>query len=774
MKAVEGHVHGYPCRASHLNTPIFYQMSARTSGACVVRFQCFQSRDITYAIALPNDDVELEAVQRSHAFGRDRPCNQCICQDHSGHPTKYLGMPEKEVNPKLTQKTAKMTCTTCKDLTPPPDARNSSFTIPIKQCLRSAHKTPCDTCALLSEIVQYFHADEEDTITITRPQNAEDTLKVAVYADLDEDDVLLDLFVQEGEKSGHPFIRSSPRVQKVCASSGDEQCLDKIEGWLNECDENHENCTIEWMEVSSKLPTRVINVGLDGDEPFLLETEGNMEWYAALSYCWGKTPQLKTTKARLQEFKEELPWDELSLVTKDAIALCQKLTIPYLWVDALCIVQDDEEDWLREAGRMCNIYSGAYLTLAAAGAFDNTDGIFQDQYFGLDSRIAEFEFRGHSIFARVNPFQDHLGHPLGLNFEEQYDDRLAEKSWLLRPGELPLVHRAWTVQERMLSRCIVYFTHEEVWWECDSCWQCECGFANEEKYPGDANHEKYLQGLNVVQVANRGSFDWLRDPSRKVQMTLDSAHHKWDTVATMFAAGNLTYAKDKLPALSGLAHQFKRMLKGRFSVEAEYFAGLWRYNLERHLLWVVAGHIRNVKALGARQKEAFIPSWSWLSVDASVQFISDERDMNFKPRFRIVEISTESAGEDWAGPVKGGKLALEGLVIHGLELTGKLRHRLDRTVQVQIPGSQSFASVNKDIGDELTDGPYTCFYAADLASEDGPVAEINPNTGNMFMMLRPSSHIEGTFERIGMGVAALNFMMPDLWNGAKKETITIV
>ncbi|KAF2114725.1 heterokaryon incompatibility protein-domain-containing protein, partial [Lophiotrema nucula] len=131
-----------------------------------------------------------------------------------------------------------------------------------------------------------------------------------------------------------------------------------------ECDEEHNNCNFDLMP----LPTRVINVGLDGETPFLWETDGEREWYATLSYCWGKLPQLKTTKARLEEFKKGLPMDEISLTTADAIEICQKLSIPYLWIDALCIIQDDEDDWQREAGRMCDIYSSSYITIAAAGS----------------------------------------------------------------------------------------------------------------------------------------------------------------------------------------------------------------------------------------------------------------------------------------------------------------------------------------------------------------------------------------------------------------------
>jgi hypothetical protein len=491
-----------------------------------------------------------------------------------------------------------MVCPTCNDLYPRPDAHRQrvDLTIPIVDCLKSARTTSCDTCKLLSEVVQHFNAEEEDQITIQSREGPGNVLSVAIYADLDEDDIILTLFVPAGQDSGHELIGSSSGVRQVLASSGDEAMFDTINKWVEECEEDHNNCSYSM----TPMPTRVIDVGEDEEMPFLLETAGKTSQYATLSYCWGKTPQLKTTKARLEEFKEALPMDELSLVVTDAIAICRKIYIPYLWVDALCIVQDDEEDWAIEASRMCDVYSSSFLTIAVAGTPDNSLGIFQNQYFGSNERSARFPFRGGRVFARVNPFQDHLGHPLGLNFEEQYSDRLAEKSWSLRPYELPLVRRAWTVQERILSSRVLYYTPEELWWECDSWWHCECGYAEEEKYPDDQNNPGSLARLNATQEANRGSFDWMRDPQRRVPLTLDTAYHKWCTIVTMFAAGDLTYAKDKMPALAGLAQQFQRTLKGRFDVEDTYLAGMWRRNLERQLLWVVADYVPGSKPLAPR------------------------------------------------------------------------------------------------------------------------------------------------------------------------------
>lgn len=150
----------------------------------------------------------------------------------------------------------------------------------MRKCRKSARKTSCNTCKLLYQIVQHFHAEGQDSIYIDHFDDDEGTVEVSILADLDEDDVILDLFVPQGEESGHPLIRSSSKVRTVLRSSGDDESIEKINAWIKECCEEHNNCEIE----VTQLPTRVIDVGLDGEEPFLFETGRVREQYVTLSY----------------------------------------------------------------------------------------------------------------------------------------------------------------------------------------------------------------------------------------------------------------------------------------------------------------------------------------------------------------------------------------------------------------------------------------------------------------------------------------------------------
>lgn len=117
--------------------------------------------------------------------------------------------------------------------------------------------------------------------------------------------------------------------------------------WLAECTGSHAQCN---SADSNWLPTRVLDLG-EGNGPIevrLYETvTGQLDKYIALSYCWGKCGNLVTTKATLKDRKEGIPWDSMPQTFRDAAEISRKLEIRYLWIDALCIIQDDASDWER-------------------------------------------------------------------------------------------------------------------------------------------------------------------------------------------------------------------------------------------------------------------------------------------------------------------------------------------------------------------------------------------------------------------------------------------
>jgi hypothetical protein len=173
--------------------------------------------------------------------------------------------------------------------------------------------------------------------------------------------------------------------------------LDKLDTWLKACDTTHTQCK-DPFGLEAALPTRLIDLGIlpecvelvseisswretfDRGSCKLIESDAdNGEPYLALSYCLGKGLPLTTIRANLKKHMQEggIPFSEVPRTLQDAFFLVRYLGFRYIWVDCICIVQDDKADWQREAARMGDIYSNAYLTIAATRASHCGQGFLQ-------------------------------------------------------------------------------------------------------------------------------------------------------------------------------------------------------------------------------------------------------------------------------------------------------------------------------------------------------------------------------------------------------------
>ncbi|RMJ09245.1 hypothetical protein CDV36_011121 [Fusarium kuroshium] len=249
-------------------------------------------------------------------------------------------------------------------------------------------------------------------------------------------------------------------------------------------------------------------------------------------------------------------------------------SVPY----SLCIIQDDSNDWARESSAMANIYENAYLTIAATSSEDSSGGLFSPQ------RVKQELICGRRYGADGAPYLvaavEDLPHPK-LTDESR---NLAQK-W-------PLLTRAWVFQERLLSPRVVHFASPEMFWECREMSSCECGRLQESV---KSHYEK--------KTTNRDD-----DPQQLLRK-------QWLEMVQSYSALNLSYADDKLPALSGVATKMSsRRSKSR------YLAGLWSDSLQFDLLWINKDAMVPGKALNARPDGWRAPTWSWASIDAPIKF----------------------------------------------------------------------------------------------------------------------------------------------------------
>ena len=189
----------------------------------------------------------------------------------------------------------------------------------------------------------------------------------------------------------------------------------------------------------------------------------------------------------------------------DAFTITRALGIQFLWVDSLCIVQDDTTDWQQESSQMASIYGQSTITLAAASASSDEDGClgFTDRR-SEDLEIVAYPSKTGEkcmVYARESKDDEHakFASNLGIDAGQANEDAGMKVS-----VRLPLMTRAWTMQELVLSPRVLHFGPREMIWECRTHLLCECGQFNGTGESG-ADKRKYPHLAPTLNcIARRG------------------------------------------------------------------------------------------------------------------------------------------------------------------------------------------------------------------------------------------------------------------------------
>ena len=162
--------------------------------------------------------------------------------------------------------------------------------------------------------------------------------------------------------------------------------------WLEDCKDKHKHCKRE--NVVQRAPKRILE--LDGKQMRLCENLEPGITYACLSHCWGlHGPAMQLRLDTMADLKEGVPLETFPKTFRDAAWFCWRLSIHYVWIDALCrlrncpeqyyekaytinlgIIQGDENDWEEAAATMADVYEGAVITLAASWSNSSETGCF--------------------------------------------------------------------------------------------------------------------------------------------------------------------------------------------------------------------------------------------------------------------------------------------------------------------------------------------------------------------------------------------------------------
>lgn len=372
------------------------------------------------------------------------------------------------------------------------------------------------------------------------------------------------------------------------------------------------------------MPTRLIEVGsLDDTDVRLVQTTSlPPAHYIALSYCWGKVEVIKTTLGNLEAMKQSLKVLSLPKTIQDAIKVTRKLGQQYLWVDALCIIQDSVADWETESGNMASVYENAYITIAAAVSDTASEGFLNPRQLETERKApfsvpwTTFDGQRSALAARMIP---------------------AHETHSLADADVPfpLSLRGWTLQESELASRMLIYAGEEVWWTCRDGWACEC-----------KTFDRFQKKPPLLSIKNA-----------------EDAYVAWHKTVEGFTQRDLTNPLDRLPAVSGIAKVTQDITKSR------YVAGLWEKNFVSDLAW--DGSPKSLV-----KPDPLAPTFSWASVGGLVAFPAP---FVASGSCVVVEVDATLLGLNPFGRVGKGVVKLRGLVLK-TTLEGTIKWKPERIV----------------------------------------------------------------------------------------------
>ncbi|KAH6897308.1 heterokaryon incompatibility protein-domain-containing protein [Thelonectria olida] len=397
--------------------------------------------------------------------------------------------------------------------------------------------------------------------------------------------------------------------------------------WVSSCYENHQE-TCSGLRWSSQNPTRLVGI-LSDSELQLCELEGEAVRYVALSYSWGTQILSKDEAAQLERGKttsENLGARRISFsiaalppTLRDAITFCRRMGISYIWIDSLCILQDDADktDFVREAPKMHQYYGNAHFTLAVCSNLKATDPL-------LTPRTAY----SHSL----RPSR--LGGLWISTFDLSMTDMLSQS---------PLSARAWTLQEQCLSPRILYWTPNRMYWSCARSQMVESIDLQDEA----TNSKNATSPQAFLLECNRG--------------TSESRHREWLSVIESYTLRDMSNPMDRFAALSALASKYK----SSFNVNQGYIAGLWDMTFAEDLSWAVIRPASTEPKSGSREP----PSWTWASLPLCTG-VRTTRGVTASQGFQLVKVDVPGDGSH---ALDSDETILRGALVKNVTVRARLR-----------------------------------------------------------------------------------------------------
>ncbi|KAK4228092.1 heterokaryon incompatibility protein-domain-containing protein, partial [Podospora fimiseda] len=441
---------------------------------------------------------------------------------------------------------------------------------------------------------------EEDTSSASLNIKSLQILRPDEYLAFQSDRTPITLHLAAEE--GTPAKISNDITGKIITTSLSISDMPIIKAWYEDCYSNHSACRVtlsKTQQIDPKktaLPARLVKVELLPDQNSvsltLCETEGTTGSYIALSHRWDNhTFTSRTTKANYicqQRLCNHSSSPHCIRTTfpplyHDAGLIAHHLGINYIWIDSVCIVQDDANDWKKESVRMADYYQNAWLTIASTTT-DETGGL-------LNMKPDPDEI---STIVQL-PYRDKTGNQKGHFYVQPYTISDVQKDYMKRVGDYcELRHRGWIFQEFILSRRLLTFSNQGVYMICQT---------------------KPPENIRSEPVGR------IEPGFVKLPDTVDQILTTWEYLMLKYCALNFTkLEQDRILALSGVAKEFERALQTAAKGSVVDFAYgnffVWESQLNdaslRGLLW----QENPWDEINLRQKLRVldVPTWSWASM----------------------------------------------------------------------------------------------------------------------------------------------------------------
>jgi hypothetical protein len=385
-----------------------------------------------------------------------------------------------------------------------------------------------------------------------------------------------------------------------------------VRRWLHVCQTAHENCNGDLDRLRQfTLPKRLllVNALQQAPDTIALIDSSSLKQpvrYATLSHCWGNVRRCRLLQNNLKTYERGIVTADLPLTMREAVEVCQTLDIAYLWIDSLCIIQDSDADWTAEAPRMADIYSNAFLSIAATASVDDEGGLFRSPN---PQEMMPLLVTAHGGSKHQTSYH--------LHYEDDFQENV---------DAAPLNRRAWVLQERYLATRTVHFAENQIYWQCPSALMSASDNTNTLVNYGDIYHFASIESNTEVLT-------------RRVL-------ENWTAIVEAYSQCKLTRPSDKLVAMSGLARRAHDLL---LCSPGDYLGGLWRQELPANLLWSVVD--------GVRAYPYRAPSWCWTSLDGQIHCTDHTSDPT--SMVEVLNASVHPVGDPF-GAVDSASLLLRG------------------------------------------------------------------------------------------------------------------